>query len=74
VGNLDDMTTPAAERARRRVEGEEELELEDEGGWLQAPYAREAVDYLAVTLFAGLVLAMLGVAAAVVAWSWGFNG
>ena len=63
------------DRVRRRVDGEElDLELAGERGFLAAPFARDAVDYLAVALFAGLVLAMLGVAAAVVAWSWGLNG
>lgn len=58
-----------ADRARRRVAGDEP-ELEEEGGGLRAPYARDAIEYLAVALFAGVVLAILGLAAAVVFWAW----
>ena len=49
-------------------------ELEVERGRLQAPYARDAMDYLAVVLFGGVVAAILGVAGAIVAWSWGLIG
>lgn len=35
---------------------------------------KHALDWLGVILFAGLVFAILAVAAAIVAWSWGLHG
>lgn len=37
---------------------------------LKTPYTRMAIEWIAVTGFAGLVLCILGVAAALVYWAW----
>lgn len=38
------------------------------------PYIQLAIQGILVVGFAGLVLAILGIAAAIVAWSWGLIG
>lgn len=37
---------------------------------LKTPYIRYAIEGITVVLFAGLVLAILGIAAALVYWAW----
>jgi hypothetical protein len=46
-------------------------EEEEQKKKLQSPYARHAIEWITVAAFAGIVLAILGCAAAIVAWSWG---
>jgi hypothetical protein len=47
--------------------------MEEEKGRMH-PYAQLAIQGILVVGFAGLVLAILGIAAAIVAWSWGLIG
>ena len=39
-------------------------------GRLNSPYTKLAIEWIMVTFFAGIALAILGVAAAVVYWAW----
>lgn len=66
------MEAVAIQLAGVRVHaGENAVTEEEKEKGMRAPYSRMAIEYITIALYAGLVLAILLCAAALVALAWG---